>query len=110
MTQDIFESCADPSGKRGGVYENTPDSGGWFYLCDNVGSEFSILGSVGMNSPAAQIHPTDVEVRWSPDGQIVGLFIQGKLWAAFDDANNKYGGCYHPQGRPDIPSHIVGRF
>ncbi|WP_296736342.1 hypothetical protein [Mesorhizobium sp.] len=107
---DIFDSAIRAKGDLAGVFEYEEDhepqnATAYFYLCEVKGETVGpIVGIIHVRSGAWSIADTDVVVRWDKDEQRVGLFIFGRLSAAFDVATGaKYGGRYGKDFNAAIP-------
>jgi hypothetical protein len=107
---DIFESATRTSGDLAGVfeYDDTGDrqsSTAYFYLYRTDGREGErIIDAIHISPDAVAITAEDITVRWGRDERWVGLFILGKLQAAFDTATGKkYSGERLGDSLSDIP-------
>jgi hypothetical protein len=105
----MFVSAVRSSGDLAGVFEHDGETG-YFYLCDQSrpGAE-QVLDAIHVVSGCPDFSEDDVEVRWSRDEEVVGLFVRRGLWAAFR-GREKHGGDYRSGGRADIPEAVVESF
>lgn len=94
-----------------GVFEFDDDVA-YFYLYRNSAPDGErIGGAIHILSGTPDFDQNDIQVRWSNDETLVGLFIRSTLWAAFDARNGtKYGGNYHKDGQPEIPMEVESPF
>ena len=108
---EIFDSAVHPSGDLTGVFEHD-GSAGYFYLYETRAEEtHKVIADMRVVAGPADFSQSDVAIRWSRDGSVVGLFIRGVLWAAFEGATRqRHGGSYRPGLTPSIPPDIVSAF
>jgi hypothetical protein len=106
---DLLENAVRARGDLAGVfeYDDTGDprsSTAYFYLyrIDRREGE-RIVDAIHISSGALAINAADIAVRWDRDERRVGLFILGKLQAAFDAATGKK---YCGESLEDCPSDI----
>ena len=110
MTNDIFISAVRTAGDLVGIFE-CDSGGGYFYLFDMTqGPGKKGRAVIRVNPSDAGIQPSDVSVQWNAAEDIVGLYIDAKLWAAFDQHGRKYGGDYNAREAPSIPAAVIERF
>jgi len=108
---EMFDSSVRSDGTQAGVFEYDGDTG-YFYLYktkDEQGQK--VVASIRVLSGSPDFEEKDIAVRWDAKENIVGLFICGKLWAAFDGGTfMKYGGDYCASVSPQIPQEIIKAF
>jgi hypothetical protein len=94
-----------------GVFEFDGEVG-YFYLYRNQAAEGKrIVSSIHIVSGTPGFEQADVEIRWTAEGAVVGLFIYSVLWAAFDAIHlTKFGGNYRSHGKPEIPDKVASCF
>lgn len=110
MEKDIFESSVRSLGDLAGVFECDGDDG-YFFLFDlKKASGTQGSGVIRVNSASADFGASDVSIKWSKSEDVVGLYIRGILWAAFDQQGRKFGGDYGTQIAPGIPHRVVDQF
>ena len=112
MTADeTFDSAVRIRGDLAGVFEYD-GAAGYFYLYQTEGDkDRKILGAIRIFVGDPDLQQTDINVRWNNVESIVGLFIEGQLWAAFDgDSGAKYGGDYRKDASPQILPEISRTF
>jgi len=112
MTRDdIFVDNTRPAGDFSGVFE-FEDETGYFYLYQIEGDEGAkIIGAIHVITGTPDFKKDEVAVRWDTAENKVGLFIRGRLWAAFDAVTKaKHGGNYHSTEQPTIPLEIARSF
>jgi len=107
MPQDEFlESSVRSSGDLAGVFEYDGETG-YFYLYATHEEGKKILGALHVLSGRRTFEKVDVEVRWDATESLVGLFIGGNLWAAFDSSTGAgYLGDYAASVRPELPPRV----
>jgi len=108
MTSEMFVSAVRSSGDLAGVFEYT-DLTGYFYLYDQTREKDGIRTAVHILSGDPDFDETDIEVLWSPNEEVVGLFIRGRLWAACR-GEKAFGGDYRRDGQPRVPEAIAAFF
>ena len=109
MADDIFQSAMRTTGDVAGIFEYDGDVG-YFYLYDlSKLKGRQIISSIHILSGASDFSNQEVKVSWSKSGDFVGLYIKGRLWAAFDADGIGYGGGYSPERGPNIPREILLR-
>lgn len=113
MSSTIFESATRSAGDLAGVFEHDDDTG-YFYLyrMGRTDEEQEIVGAIHVVSDRRPAYTAkDIEIRWNGKEDIVGLFIKGQLWAAFDGATNrKFGGNFTPNQPPNLPDSVLKSF
>jgi hypothetical protein len=88
--EDVFESAIRQTQDLAGVYEQDAD-GGYFYLYDLTREEGrKIVAAIQVHSVDALVLGGGVEIRWNAGESVVGLFVAGKLLAAFSEAGQKW--------------------
>jgi len=109
---EMFVDETRSAGDLAGVFEYDGETG-YFYLYDRSrpsdGKGSRILGFIHIVSRTPDFAEEDVVVRWSKDEITVGLFIRGKLWAAFS-GGGKFGGDFRNPGVPNIPEWVSSAF
>lgn len=109
-SNEIVESAVRSSGDRAGVFEYDGDTC-WFYLYLPRASTNRILATVHVCDGCADLNANDILVRWNEQEQLLGLFIRGTLWAAFDATSDLgFGGKYRPGSEPSVPSWMTAAF
>ena len=91
MESEVFESSVRSRGDLAGVFEYDGEEG-YFFLFDltkDKGKQGS--GVISLNSATADFKVSDVSIKWNQSEDIVGLYIGGRLWAAFDQNGRKFG-------------------
>lgn len=107
--EEMFVSAVRSSEDLAGVFEHDGDTG-YFYLYDQSRPVSQrVKCAIHILSGRPDFTENDVKVCWSSDEKIVGLFVRGRLWAAFR-GTEKYGGDYRTEGRADIPESVVASF
>jgi len=109
--KEMVDSAVRADGDHAGVFEYDGDTG-YFYLYETKGaSGKKVIGAIRVLVGTPDFEDRDIEIRWDADENLVGLFICGQLWAAFDGRTGaKYGGNYGARARPEIPLEIVSVF
>jgi len=107
----MFDSSIRPEGNQAGVFEYDGDTA-YFYLYSMKGEEGQkVVAAIHVLSGTPDFEEKDVAIRWDAKGKIVGLFIRGQLWAAFDGGTcMNYGGDYCSDLSPQIPLEITQAF
>jgi hypothetical protein len=107
----IFEDATRSAGDRSAVFEYDGDTG-YFYLYNAQGEQGrKVVAAIRVLHGDSDLQQEDVAIRWGADEGVVGLFIRGQLWAAFDDRTGaRYGGDYQTGARPEIPCEIADAF
>ena len=99
---EIFESAIRPRGDLAGVFEYDGETS-YFYLYRTGDRADEVVDSVHVASARPDFTSSDIDVRWTPNGEKVGLFIKGALWAVFDaERGTKHGGNYMTGRRPAL--------
>jgi hypothetical protein len=110
MADEMFQSSVHPHGSVAAVFEYDGETG-YFYLLDLSKSEDKqITAAIHIKSSDPDFSESDVRIQWNKSKNIVGLYLHGCLWAAFDLQANKYGGNYRPRSRPVIPADVASSF
>ncbi len=104
----MFVRAGDSSGDHEGVFEYV-DGTGYRYLHIDGPGGWRVVGAIHILSGPPGFAEADVDVRWSVDERIVGLFICNRLWAAFR-GREPFGGKYVSGGKPEIPGSILTAF
>ena len=104
--EEMFLSSVRSRDDLGAFFEYDGETG-YFYLYDPLrqGGE-RIVNSIHVISGNPDFREADLEIRWSPDEQTVGLLIRGQPWAAFSGKLG-FGGNYRPGGRVQLPDQIL---
>lgn len=107
----MFDSAVRSAGDLAGVFEYDGETC-YFYLYEIEGYQGQkVLDSLHVLTGRPDFSEADVAVRWDADERIVGIFIRGVLWGAFDcDSRRKGGGGYTPGGAPRLPDGIGAKF
>jgi hypothetical protein len=107
----MWKASEQFSGDLAAVFEFDGEAS-YFYLYNTkAGAGQKVVGAIYIANGAPDFTENDVEIRWSFDESVAGLFIHSQLWAAFDSAGKgTYGGRYHADGSPEIPSRILNAF
>lgn len=101
LTIDAFESAIQPQGRFGAVFERD-DETGYFYLLDLHRSEGSqIIGAFWLAEVVAMPPNIAVRVTWTPEGDMAGLVVEGRLVAVFDLGSAQADRCEGRAARPD---------
>lgn len=88
-----FLAANSPCGDRCAFFESDGDTA-YFYMYDRTRAEgHRIVGAIHVWTGNAPITDEAIRVRWSANGRRAGLFIDGTLWAMFDD-DRAVGGNY----------------
>jgi len=107
---DIFLSNISPDGQHAGIFE-ADDETAYFYLYAlSTRDGQKVAGAIHIWSGNSDVAAERLAIRWSADGQLVGLFVDSTLWAAFDVASKmSYGGDYKSSASPSIAGGVAGR-
>ena len=106
---DLYLSSVRPK-KDLGVFFEYDGKAAWFYKMDlTAPSDSQIVGAIHIFSGPFLLRESDIEIRWSADHATPGLFICGRLWAAFSGAS-RFGGDYRPDHEPSVPDSVTGVF
>ena len=101
--RELFESSVRSTGELAGVFEHDGETG-YFYLFA-TGEPLKILGAVHVISGPCVLEASDVEIRWA--GDVVALFIAGKVWAVFEASTGAvYAGNYAAGIAPMLPARV----
>jgi hypothetical protein len=107
--EELFLDSVRSTEDAGAVLEEA-DGTCYFYLVELL-PEYKIIAAIHVQSGPLTFRERDVEIQWSADESLVGLFICRKLWAAYDFAERKnYGGHYAGDKSPNFPGNIAQRF
>jgi hypothetical protein len=109
--QEMFDSSIRSAGDLAGVFE-LDEITGYFYLYKpDVDDNHKIIASIHIFSGSPDFEESDISIRWNASETVVGLFIRGQLWAAFDASNGSaYGGNYAPRKLASIPAVVHNAF
>lgn len=106
---DVFDSAIRAKGDIAGVFEydgarDPQNASAYFYLYRADGKEAdSIIDVLHIRSGAWPITKADIAVKWDKSERRVGLFVFGKLAAAFDiETGKKHDGGYGRDFQADI--------
>jgi hypothetical protein len=80
---EMFVSALRSAGDEAGVFEYDGETG-YFYLYATKCKENEVLGAICVVIGVPDFGEIDVAIRWNAEQSKVGLFIRGRLWAAFD--------------------------
>jgi len=108
---EMFDSAVRSSGDQAGVFEYDGETG-YFYLYEIRESQGNkVVGAIRVLIGAPNFDDDDVSIRWDTAERMVGLFIRGKLWAAFDNISGaRYGGHYGSAEQAAIPETLKEAF
>lgn len=110
MREHMFESGLRPQRDMAGVFEYDGETG-YFYLCDLTKPDGQqVVGAIHIASGTLDFLPSDINIAWNHGNTVVGLFIHGRMWAAFDVSGDRYGGNYQPGRQPLLPQEIAAGF
>lgn len=109
--EEIFDSSIQPDGSLAGVYEQDSESG-YFYLYNLRKPEgYKVVAAIHIHSGELAILSGDVRIDWSKKGTAVGLFLKGKLWAAFaDTAEYWFIGSEGKNAQSELPFWLRNAF
>jgi hypothetical protein len=83
-THEIFKSDVRACGDRAAVFEYDGDAG-YFYLYDTKGKQGQkVIAAIRVLVGKTDLIERDIAISWVAMETVVGLFIRGALWAAFD--------------------------
>lgn len=106
---EMFESLLRANGDLAGVFEFDGETS-YFYLFENDERDQKVVGAIHILSGPPDFDQSDITIRWSEEEDLVGLFIKGRLWAAFDEDRRKHGGNYQPGEHPVLPEEVMRAF
>ena len=106
--EEVFESSVRSTGDLAGVFEHDGDTG-YFYLYETCAPKGRrIIGALHVLSGPCAFRAADVQIRWAEDGSVVGLFIQGRVWAVFDTTSGaEYAGNFAAGIGPTLPDRVA---
>ncbi len=110
MENEIFESSVRSYGDLAGVFE-FDGAEGYFFLFDltkDKGKQCS--GVISVNSADANFGTSDIAIKWNRSEDTVGLYIRGRLWAAFDQNGRKFGSNNYMQEALGLSSVGIEQF
>jgi hypothetical protein len=100
MTIDIFESAVRPQGRLGAVFERD-DETAHFYLLDLCRPDgHQIIGAFLLAAVVTMPPEACVRVTWTPEGDMAGLFLEGRLFAVFDLPSADADVCEGREAKP----------
>jgi len=107
-SEEVFESSVRSKGDLAGVFEHDGETG-YFYLYETSAPEGrKVIGALHVLSGPCALRAADVEIRWADDGSVVGLFIQGRVWAVFDTTTGaEYAGNFATGIGPTLPDRVA---
>ncbi len=103
MESEIFESSVRSHGDLAGVFEYDGEEG-YFFLFDltkEKGKQCS--GAISLNSASADLRVADISIKWNRSEKVVGLYVGGDLWAAFDQQGRKFTAITAREKRETFP-------
>lgn len=108
---EMFESAIRTNRDLAGVFEYDGETG-YFYLYEAKGDEGQkVIAAIQVVTGSPDFQEEDISILWDNLERTVGLFIRGRLWAAFDGTSRaKYGGNYRANAQPSIPEEVVHAF
>lgn len=109
MSSEIFLSAVRSKGDIAGVFE-FDGAVSYFYLYDLSNEQGKILSAIHMQSGVPDFSEAEIDICWNLNEHAVGLYIKGRLWAAFSSKGIKYGGNYEPGGDPNITAELESSF
>ena len=112
VENDIFKIFTRSTGDVAGVFEYDGEVG-YFYLYDlrmEKGKQIAGAIYVYARSENSDLRGSDISIKWNNSQEIVGLCIEGCLWAAFDRHGKKHGGRYKRGQLPEVPAEILATF
>lgn len=89
-SEEVFESCVRSAGDLAGVFEYDGETGYFYLYATGATGEASVLDAIHILSGEADFAASDVTITWDPSEIRVGLFIRGRLRAAFDTASRAH--------------------
>jgi hypothetical protein len=92
MAVDLFCSSVQANGHLAAVFECDAETG-YLYLMD-LSEAGKIVGAIQVTSGSPDFGQDDIRVTWNRCHTLVGLFLHGQLWAAFNAGGDKFGGNY----------------
>ena len=108
---DMFESSIRSKGDLAGVFEYDGETGYFYLYATGNSANQKVVGAIRIISGVPDFKQTDVTVRWDGTETLVGLFICGRLCAAFDvNSGAQYGGNYHRDTQSELPLEILTAF
>jgi len=100
LSIDVFESAIQPQGRFGAVFERD-DETARFYLVDlHRAAGKQIIGTFGLAAVVAMRSDIGVRVTWTPEGEMAGLLVDGRLMAVFDLASVEADGWEAREAKP----------
>lgn len=110
MSGEMFKSSERLDGGQSGVFEYDGETG-YFYLYDISKEDGKqIIGHLHVVSGSIEFSENDVKIVWDAPREVVGLFINECLWAAFHLSGKKFGGNYSREKQSLIPIEVKSRF
>jgi hypothetical protein len=98
---DVWESAVQPQGRFGAVFERD-DETAYLYLLDLDRPEgHQIIGRYWLGAVVTMPPDVSVRVAWTPEGDMVGVLVEGQLLAVFDMANAQANRCKGREAEPD---------
>ena len=109
--EGVFVEAVRSAEDYAGILDQA-DGSAYFYLFKlNMPEGEGIRAAIHVESGHSTLQEQDFDVRWDDDEEVVGLFICGRLWAAFDMRDQSmYGGDYRAGKVPGVPQRIAQRF
>ena len=109
MTTELFSSSARIHGLSG-VFEYDGETS-YFYLVDHSKEHRgAIVDAIHVTSSPPDFRQVEIRICWDRQQNLIGLFLHGELWAAFNTRGEKFGGDYRPGTKPQIPAEISSSF
>lgn len=99
MINDLFDSAVRSEGDFAGVFE-CDQGNAFFYLLriDKNGNK-AVCDTIHVFNDGEDVEQNDIAVSWDATEKMVGLFIDGVLWAVFNVAENRKSGGNYRRGR-----------
>jgi hypothetical protein len=108
---EMFEIAVRANRDLAGVFEYDGETG-YFYLYEMKGDEGQkVISAIHLITGIPDFREEDISILWDSLERMVGLFIKGRLWAAFDAITKaSYGGNYRENAQSLIPEKIAHAF
>jgi hypothetical protein len=109
---EMFKSESRSLGDFAGVFEYDGEVGYFYLYADSQAAGQKVLDAIQILRGTTDLEANDLQIRWSSDETAVGLFIRGRLWAAFNVVDGcKAGGMYGGESaRPNLPPTVKELF
>jgi hypothetical protein len=107
--EEIYESQTRTGGDLAGVFEFDGEVSYFYLYAVKDNGSLKIGAAIKILTGPPDFRAADISIRWDPSEEFVGLFIEGRFRAAFDERGRGYGPV-PADAANEIPPELRGRF